>query len=227
MLKDIERSIAFLLSLLFFSSVQADRLPAPFSAYYRGVGSLASACVTLSHEQGGLRYEFRSKFLWRKFHESSTLRVEGGSFYPVEFLHSEKDPARNIRTLFDWSQGTVRTVVGQTQSDEKLPENKEVWDLLSVQLKLMADLRQHNEATEFVYHVVNKRGRIKLYRMQVLGLEKIKTKEGYYDVLKIERVSKKRALYLWLAPKLGYLPIKIKQRGVSMKLYSRSCGGSP
>jgi hypothetical protein len=223
------RKIAFLFFLFVFSSVQADGLPTPFSAYYKGP-FWSKTCVTVSHRPGRLVYQYRTKVLGRWFHETSVLRVKDDRFYPVKFEHREKD--RSIDTVFDRQKGIIKTTRSEKEDhEEAFPSDAEIWDLLSFQLKLMTDLRQYERSATlrkretlptFTYQIVDKSGKIRTYRASVVGFEKVKTKEGYYDAWKVERVDDKE-FYVWFAPALNYLPIRIQRGLISMKFYSRSC----
>ncbi len=224
------RKIAFLFFLFVFSSVQADGLPTPFSAYYKGP-LWSKTCVTLSHQPGRFLYEYHTKALGHWFYETSVLRVEDGRLYPVRFQHREKN--RSTDTVFDRQKGTIKTMRSEKEDhEETFPSDGEVWDLLSFQLKLMTDLREHDGLATlrkhetlptFTYRIVDRRGKIKTYRVSVVGSEKVKTEEGYYDAWKVERVGDKEGFSVWFAPALNYVPVRIQKGLISMKFYSRSC----
>jgi len=224
------RKIAFLFFMFVLSPVQANGLPTPFSAYYKGP-LWSKTCITLSHQSGGLVYEYHTKALGRWFYETSVLRVEEDRFYPAKFQHREKN--RSTDTVFDREKGTIKTTRSEKEDhEEPFPGDAEVWDLLSFQLKLMIDLREHDRfATRrkhktlptFTYRVVDRRGKIETYRVSVVGFEKVKTEEGYYDAWKVERVGDKDGLSVWFAPALNYVPVRIQKGLISMKFYSGSC----
>jgi hypothetical protein len=221
--------IAFLFLLFVFSSVKADGLPTPFSAYYKGP-LWSKTCVTLSRRPGGLVYKYHTKVLGYWFDETSFLRVKHDHLYPAKFQHRQKD--RSIETVFDREKGTIKTTQSEREDhEEPFPSDGEVWDLLSFQLKLMTDLRKydrlatlrkHEALPTFTYRIVDKRGKIKTYRASVVGFEKVKTKEGYYGAWKVKRADDKE-FYVWFAPALNYVPVRIQKGLISVRFYSRSC----
>ena len=99
------------------------------------------------------------------------------------------------------------TVEGHTWEME-IPQN--ALDKLVVQIAVMMDLAAGKK--ELVYDIADG-GKLKEYRFAVVGKENIRVPAGEFEVLKIERIRKDndRTTYLWCAPSLNYLPVRIEQ----------------
>jgi len=213
----------FLVSMLLISAAQASAIPPPFSALYKvkkSIIPLGEACITLTHKQGKLKYEFKFESAILDFHETSHLGVVNGRFHSVKFQHREKD--KKIVSVFNRQKGVVTTTrTGKQDKVVKMPNNKDVWDLLSIQLKLISDLSNSTAQTNFKYHVVNKRGKIKPYKIKVKNMETVKTKMGDYKARRVVVENKDRQF--WFAPELDYMPVQLEIDGVSLKLLGKSC----
>lgn len=217
------KSLSFLIIILFFSSASATDVLSPFSALYKAENwiPLGSVCITLSsRNQGRLKYEFDGSDLIKEIYESSTLQLDNGLLHPVKFESRESDS--EIVAVFDKPKGAITTTrPGKKDKVVRLPQNTEVWDPLSVQLKLMTDLSKDESLTSIKYKVVSKRGKIKTYKIEVGKAEKVKTKLGNYKALPVTVKNKDRQF--WFAPELNYMLVKLEIEGVDLTLQSRTC----
>jgi len=210
-------------SILLFQSVHAADIPTPFTASYKassGIIPLGEACITLTRDQGNLKYVLDIETPLGDLREISQLKIVNNRFHPVKFKHQEK--SKQVVSKFDRQQGVVTT--SRTGKDDRvvsLPAGEEVWDLLSVQLKLMTDLSGLSEETSFKYQVVNKRGKIKPYVVTLKRLEAVETEMGNYKARLVVVAKKDRKF--WFAPGLNYMPVKLEIEEVSLELQSTSC----
>lgn len=219
----MRKTAIFLVSILLISSAQAIGIPPPFSASYKVKKSLiplGEACITLTRNLGNLKYEFKFESAVLDFHETSKLEISNNRFHPVKFQHRET--GKKTVSVFNRIKGVVTTTrTGKEDKVVNLPKNGDVWDLLSIQLKLMADLSSSGTQTGFKYHVVNKRGSIKPYEIKLRELETVKTKIGDYKARRVVVENKDRQF--WFAPKLDYMPVKLEIDGVNLTLLKKSC----
>ncbi len=94
--------------------------------------------------------------------------------------------------------------------DFTLPYEAGLLDRNLVVLALAVDLAQNVEKLE--YRVADKR-RIESNQYRVAGTEKVETPRGTLDAVRVERVrsGSGRQTTTWIAPSLGYLPVRIRQ----------------
>jgi len=183
------------------------RIPQPYSARYSGALGLLDAHVTLARTATGLRYEYRSNVAGRVLYECSVMMLKDGEPVPVEYLHKEidGDGHRDQHIRFD-AAARVVTINhgGETRSfpDLQFP----VWDALSAQLKVAADIAAGN--TRLSYQVADKGG-IKTRNFRVGQPAKVSFKGKDYDGIRIERDEPKKKFYTIVAPDLNYVPVEM------------------
>jgi hypothetical protein len=152
-----------------------------------------------------------SKLYKDQVSESSTWIEHDGGIRPLVYTYDRSGgkKERNAHLLFNWERGIVRnTIDGDSWQMDIHPG---VLDRLVAQIAMMRDLR--NGKTDMSYTFADG-GKLKTYRFRVVGKERIETPAGEFDSVKIERVrdDNKRATFLWCAPTLNYLPVRIDQR---------------
>ncbi len=117
---------------------------------------------------------------------------------------------REAEVEFDWEAQEVTNNVERKPWTMELPTG--VLDKLNYQMQLRADLLNKRELGE--YQIADG-GRIKLYRFEVLGEERLKTPIGYFDTIQIKRVrttKEERQTIFWLAKDWDYLMVRIEQK---------------
>ena len=84
-------------------------------------------------------------------------------------------------------------------------------DKLASQLAMMLALR--DGATEISFRIADD-DKLKEYRFRVVGRETLELPAGTFDTIKVTKVrnNRKRETYIWCAPALNYLPVRIWQR---------------
>lgn len=221
------RSWIFLLVLclvpLLASAVANPREPLPpFTAQYkltRNGSNIGETRVTLT-AQSNRKYVYEARTTpggilgWltnARLRERSSWILQGDQPRPLEYVYQRviAGSQRNVRLLFDWQRGTVQnSIEGKTWSME-VPDG--TLDKLLVQLALMLDLQAQSQDLE--YQIADG-GKLKTYRFQITGRERLTTPFGTFDTLKVERQqeSNKRSTVLWCAPALRYLPVRVDQR---------------
>ena len=157
-------------------------------------------------ETTGLVSLFRSDTI----HESSELEIHNGRIIPKHYFYERisKKP-KKVDLQFDWQAKKVKnSVSGQEWTVENLPDN--TVDKFSVQLAAMLAVQKGNKSLRFHYA---ENGELKQYLFTIEGRERVETKLGEYDTIKIKRVrakGKKRITYSWLAPELGYVLVRMQ-----------------
>jgi len=219
--KSLHLLLLTLLSLMFTSGLRAGAVPDDFTAMY----AISLNNFVIGESEIKLTAQSNSKYLYtsnthstglaRLFRsdlvkESSQFDIHRKHIRPHEyrFDHTGSKKQRHALLLFDWKEMKVsNTVEGHTWEME-IPQN--ALDKLVVQIAVMADLAANK--TKLSYNIADG-GKLKEYHFAVIGKETIRVPAGEFEVLKIERLRKDndRTTYLWCAPSLNYLPVRIEQ----------------
>jgi hypothetical protein len=191
-----------------------------FSADYQlthGNFSVGEAHVSLHPGSDGV-FDYRRESrttglvaLFRKDHisETSRWRFAGDTIQPLQYDYRRtgKKP-RNVRVVFDWEKRRVRNALEGDSWGMTIPEG--TLDKLVVQLAVMLDLQRRRDTLEYP---IADGGHLKTWRFERLGEETLETPAGRFRAIKIKRQrdDRKRTTYLWCAPELNYLPVRIDQ----------------
>jgi hypothetical protein len=207
--------------LLELPALQAASLPS-FEATFqimRGSLRLGTTEVSLTVEENGdYRYESHTwPSSWISWLVKEDLRelsrgiMDHAGIRPL-FYHYQRSGRRTTRTAeltFDWKTSTVVNNVADSKWEMAIPAG--TLDKLSTQLGMMRELQ--NGATDKTFAVADG-GKLKQYAFQVIATETVELPAGRFETVKLNRVgdSKKQLTYIWCAPELHYLPVRIWQR---------------
>jgi Protein of unknown function (DUF3108) len=205
----------------------AQTLPAPFSAEYAGSKFPLSARVTIALSRAGdyYRYTLRGTvraafFKWTDVYDCSLLRVDGDTFYPLEYVHHDShDSRRDMHTHFDWKERVVRTTRGDGSAAKVSPLPRVAWDPMSIQVRLRADVAGAERGTERSYDIIEK-GKIKHRRVRFDGVGEIQSDRDSLQVAKVETVGDKYDNAFWFAKNYAWLPVRVSMSGVTLNLVS-------
>lgn len=142
--------------------------------------------------------------------ERSVWTMHDGGIRPLEYhyVHKRSKKERDVALHFDWQQGEVaNTVQGHTWTMD-IPDG--TLDKFSVQLAVMLDLQRDDAGLR--YQVADG-GKLKQYRFRKLGVERVQTRAGEFEAVKLQRLrrrDKDRETYMWCAPSLQYLIVRMK-----------------
>jgi len=194
----------------------------PFTADYslsRGYLLLAHVRVTLRIDADG-RYRYRAHTLpvgvtavlrSDEITESSEGMIIGREIRPDSYLyrHDKRENPRQVQLRFDWQQ--LRVLNQTPSSNWSMAVTAGTQDKFSQQLALMQALATGRRELEMS---VADGGRLKRYRYQFQQMEPVITPAGEFDTLKLTRQKDQRRSQasLWLAPALGYLPVRVERR---------------
>ncbi len=220
-MKSFHLLLAALVSLSLTSGVRAGTVPDDFKAVY----AISLNRFVIGESEIKLEAQPKSQYLYtsntrstgiaRLFRsdivqESSRFDLHRNHIRPLgySFDHSGSKKERHALLKFDWKKMEVsNTVEGHTWEME-IPQN--TLDKLVVQIAVMMDLAADKD--KLVYDIADG-GKLKEYSFAVVGKETIRVPAGEFEALKIERLRKDndRTTYLWCAPSLNYLPVRIEQ----------------
>jgi Protein of unknown function (DUF3108) len=213
-----------------FPALQAASLPS-FDATFqimRGSLRLGTTEVSLSVEGDGVyRYESHtwpsswiSWLLNEDLRELSRGIIEAAGIRPL-FYHYQRSGRRSTRTAeltFDWKTSTVVNNVADSTWEMTVPDG--TLDKLSTQLGIMMELQNGTTGKTFA---VADGGKLKEYAFEVIGTETVELPAGRFETVKLNRVgeSREKLTYIWCAPELHYLPVRILQRKQDDSEYRR------
>ena len=153
----------------------------------------------------------------------SRLLCDERGIRPLEFLSRRPggDADDNAHLVFDWRAGVVENRGAGEHWRIALPPGTQ--DSLSMQLALMAAVREGRSRIEVPVAV---RGRIKTYRFEQVGEERVDTPAGDFMAIKLARTDDDRdRSWFWLAPELDYLLVsfvKKKKSGLRTEMLLQS-----
>jgi hypothetical protein len=192
-----------LLTLLALLALPAQALELkPFSASYTAdwkqvpiSGTAGRSLKALDKDRWELNFE--ASMLVASLTESSTLRMENDEFLPLTYR-------------FDWTQ---KQVLGNDRGDPvRFPLNRGIQDKSTYQLVLQHDVAAGKQSMS--YQVIDG-DEIETYDFRVLGPERVRTKAGLIDAIKVERVrdptQSSRKTVLWFAKDWDYLLVRLHQ----------------
>ncbi|HEX9180547.1 MAG TPA: DUF3108 domain-containing protein, partial [Burkholderiales bacterium] len=168
-------------------------------------------------ELEGERYRIRTRiepvgivswFYRGEFEHESEGRVTSQGLRPDHYVTQRGRPERMEYVIFDWEQrrATLSTA-GLTFEAEAAPGTQDQVSFLH-QLPFLLD-----GAGGFSMLIANGR-RIERHEVEVVGEETIATERGEFRTLHLRRRPPEggAAVDLWLAPELGYLPVKLRMK---------------
>lgn len=189
----------------------------PFSVSYTAdwtsvpVSGTANRSLALQND-GAWKLDFNASMLVTNFTEYSRFRWEGNKLRPLnyELKRTGLGRGKHVEHNFDW---TTKQVTGVDGNDPvKLPLTPGVLDKSSYQVALQEDVAAGKHSMS--YQVLDG-DEIETYDFRVLGEEKVQTKVGQVDAIKVERVrdptQSKRQTILWFAKSWDYLLVRLRQ----------------
>ncbi|HYQ72891.1 MAG TPA: DUF3108 domain-containing protein [Gammaproteobacteria bacterium] len=210
-----------LLAALPGSGVSAAPLPDFNARYELRLGNLRIGTSTTRLEtaaDGSYHYESRSiptklvSWLFRgKLHETSTGTLGADGIRPDSYLFNRSGGRKEKREAlrFDWQSMTVSNAVEGNRWEMDIPAG--TLDELASQLAMMQALRDGETAVSIT---VADDAKLREYRFRAVGRETLELPAGRFDTVRITRLrdNRKRETYIWCAPALNYLPVRVWQR---------------
>jgi Protein of unknown function (DUF3108) len=218
---DLLRVFALLLASI---GTTAAALPAPFAAQYAGTKFPLNAKAQISLERFGDYYKyvlrgavFLTFYKASEIYDCSVIEVRDGELYPLEYLHRDKRSSQHVR--YDWPANTIRTTVGDGPVLRLEDVQPVVWDLMSIQVRLRADVPATRRGDQLEYAVVHK-GEITRHRARNEGVEAVEAGEQVLQAVRVQAEDRKGGYTFWFAKDFGWLPIRFTLRGVTLELVS-------
>lgn len=139
--------------------------------------------------------------------QTSTFRVTDGKVVPLTFRGAD-EKQREINLTFDWTKLKVTGVAKEHTVDLALPADAQ--DPMSLQIATLRDLAA-GSIKPAVWMVDS--DKLKDYEMKREGNERLETALGQLDtvVYTSRRPNSDRITKTWVAPALGYLPVRAER----------------
>jgi len=168
----------------------------------RSAGPDTYTYSSVSRARGIFRMAFSEELT-----QISTFRVTDGRIVPLTFRGSD-EKERPIDLTFDWDKMRVTGVAKEKPVDLELPA--ETQDPMSLQIALLHDLAT-GKLKGSVWMVDS--DKLKDYELHQEGNARIETAMGALDtiVYTSRRPNSDRVTRTWVAPALGYLPVKAER----------------
>lgn len=221
----MRRALLFAFALLALPAVQAaDLLPysASYTADWKQLPMSGTAERSLTkNDNDTWTLSFKASMMIASLSEVSTLKVDKGTLLPqtYNFERGGLGKSKKVNMAFDW---TTKTVTGSYSGDVvNLPINPGILDKSTYQLALQKDVAAGKKSMS--YQVVDGDS-VDTYDFRVLGSEKVDTKAGKVDAIKVERVrdptQNKRITVMWFAKDWDYLLVRLQQVETDGKEYN-------
>jgi hypothetical protein len=190
---------------------------AEYEAHYiislRGIDA-GEAIHTLRKRQDGqyhfeARTEPRIALLPYHYVESSDFTWESGKFLPHNYYYNihEGKKRKKGHVLFDWKEHKIHNRELKVPWEQSIEQG--VQDKITQGLSLRQAMKTGQHTLKYV---VAESDKLKNYTFTIKGKERLKTKLGMLDTVKLEHVSRKgHRTTLWLADKYDFLPVKMSQ----------------
>ena len=184
---------------------------ATYVAEWKGM-SAANSTVELKHVDGDIytyssvntaRGMFRMAFP-DALSQTSTFKIVDGRVVPQLFGGMD-EKERPINLTFDWQKKRVTGIAKEKPVDLELPEGTQ--DAMSLQIASLRNLASGNLKGTVWMIDANK---LKQYELVLEGNARIETALGELDtvIYSSKRANSDRLTRTWVAPTLGYLPVK-------------------
>ncbi|MCU9945870.1 DUF3108 domain-containing protein [Pseudomonas sp. PDM13] len=211
----MRRALLLLLALFTLPVTAAELKPfeASYTADWKTMPISGTAGRSLKKlDDGRWQLDFEASMLVASLTETSVFRLENNAFLPqtYRFSRSGLGKSKQIELDFDWSQ---KQVIGSDRGDQvRVPLNRGLVDKSTYQLVLQHDVAAGKKSMS--YQVIDG-DEVETYDFRVLGEEKVETKAGTVDAIKVERVrdptQSNRKTTLWFAKDWSYLLVRLNQ----------------
>lgn len=143
--------------------------------------------------------------------ERSHFRANASGIRPVEFWYEDgsRSGEDNLHMVFDWDRRVATITGAEARRELALPEA--ALDRGSLQVALMRDLAATGSVRAYA---LADEDSVAEYAYTDNGTATITTGAGAFDarVLTQQRAGSSRTTWLWVAPQLKFLPVRIEQR---------------
>jgi hypothetical protein len=140
--------------------------------------------------------------------QASTFKLVDGHVVPLNFRGSD-EKERPIDLTFDWAARRVTGTAKARAIDIAIPDDAQ--DPMSLQIASLRDLAKGTIRS--TVSLVDGDGKLKDYELRQEGTARLDTALGTLDTIiyTSRRANSDRVTRTWVAPALGYLPVKAER----------------
>jgi hypothetical protein len=140
--------------------------------------------------------------------QASTFKLVDGRIVPLNFRGSD-EKERPIDLTFDWQAKRVTGTAKEHAVDIEVPEDAQ--DPMSLQIAALRNLAKGTIPA--TVSLVDGDGKLKEYELKQEGSARLDTALGTLDTIiyTSRRTNSDRVTRTWVAPALGYLPVKAER----------------
>ena len=221
----MRRALLFACALLALPFAQAAELQ-PFSASYtadwKQLPMSGSAERSLTHNGDGTwTLNFKASMMIASLTETSVIQFDKDALQPKSYTFERGGLGKAKRVNLDFDQ-TAKKVTGFENKDPvNVPLQSGMLDKSTYQLALQRDVAAGKKSMS--YNVVEGTD-VDTYDFRVIGPEKVQTKVGSIDAIKVERVrdptQSKRITQMWFAKDWGGILVALRQVETDGKEYN-------
>ena len=143
--------------------------------------------------------------------ERSQFRVEGAAFRPLEYWFEDgsRSGEDNWHLVFDWERHVATVTTAEARREMAVPDV--VLDIGTLKAAVMRDLAA--KGAPGPYEIADEDS-VGTYEYTDSGPATLDTGVGSLETQLFvqHRAGSSRSTWLWVAPKLGFLPVRIEQR---------------
>jgi hypothetical protein len=193
----------------------------PFTAEYtilrksKPVGTGIRKLSYLDDHQ--VKYSYTTNIEWLIFNdvrsETSVFDLNHNQVVPKNYLFTREGTGKDKH--YEWQYDIDNNVATDVKNSKNIAIDfpTHIQDSLSYHLQQRLDLIKKPKQKHFVYPVIRNSGAIKNYVYQYDGEEELLLPYGLVKAIRLKRevIEKKRITYVWFAPELNYLLVKLYQ----------------
>ena len=164
-----------------------------------------------------IQYHYETDIHWFIFSdkrsETSIVKIKNSHVIPLSYHYQREGTGPD--KYYQWQYDLATKTATDLKNHQTISLNftDGLLDKLSYHLQTRIDLINHPKQKRFVYPVISAKGSIKNYQYLYDGEEEVMLPFGLVKTIRLKReiVEKKRITYVWFAPELNYLMVKLYQ----------------
>ncbi|SFC65735.1 DUF3108 domain-containing protein [Pseudoalteromonas denitrificans] len=163
-------------------------------------------------DNNNCRISYESDIEWMIFSdkrtEISTFPCYDNHVSPKNYQMIRTGTGRDKNYKISFDRTNKQVFSNKEKFPLKLIWDDQLQDGISYQVQFRRDIKQGK--TEFDYPLVDKKGRVRHYKFQVVGKETITLPFGNVETIKVKRLydNDKRQVSVWFAPSLDYMMVR-------------------
>ncbi len=143
--------------------------------------------------------------------ERSQFRLEAGALRPLEYWYEDgsRSGEDNWHVVFDWDRRVATVTTTDARRDLNIPDN--ALDIGTLKAAVMRDLAVKGSPGPYA---ITDEDSVGAYEYTDNGTAMLETGVGSLEtrVFIQQRAGSSRSTWMWVAPSLGFLPVRVERR---------------